>query len=50
MTFSRYAKHAMNMRFKSHELGSDARPQHVRMQPLKLRHDDTDVVGARRRL
>ena len=35
--------------FEAHELGGDAGPEHVRVQPLQLGHDDANVLGARRR-
>ncbi len=35
--------------FEAHELGGDAGPEDMRVQPLKLGHDDADVLGARRR-
>ena len=35
--------------FEAHELGGDAGPEHVRMQALKLCHDDANVLRARRR-
>jgi hypothetical protein len=35
--------------FEAHELGRDAGPEHVRVQALQLRHDDANVLRARRR-
>ena len=34
---------------EAHELGRDAGPEDVRVQPLQLRHDDANVLRARRR-
>ena len=35
--------------FEAHELGGDAGPQHVRVQPFQLRHNDANILRARRR-
>ena len=35
--------------FEAHELGGDAGPENMRVQALKLGHDDADVLRARRR-
>jgi hypothetical protein len=35
--------------FEAHELGRDAGPEHVGVEPLELRHDGANILRARRR-